>query len=144
MQKLLILLFVIGLSLVGCNQEASMNEPNDMQEVTAQNESLEVNSLTIYERKNENYKILREVVDTTEIKNAIKIVENAEWEENIKVQMESPPDYRFQMGAITYGTWVSPTKDSLELVAEGQSRYTKLSMEDSKALYQVFTGQVLN
>lgn len=142
MKKLLFLLFGVGFSLVGCNQEASINERNDMQEVSAQNESVEINSLTVYERKNEDYIIIKEVVEPSEIEKAITIVENADWEENIKVQMESPPDYRFQLGAITYGTWVSTTKDSVELVPEGQFKYTKLSMEDSKELYQIITGKV--
>ncbi|HWL24701.1 MAG TPA: hypothetical protein VNR38_13290 [Ureibacillus sp.] len=139
MKKLLILLFGVGFCLVGCNQEQ-----NKMQEVMAQNENIEVSPIIVYERLNEDFITLKEVIKPSDIKRAINIIENADWEENIKVEMDYPPNYRLKLGTITYGVWVTPNSDHLEIVPEGQSKYVKISDEESNILYEMITGKKLD
>lgn len=78
-----------------------------------------------------------------EIKTVIEIIKNAEWEENIKVEMAHPPEYRFRLGPFDYAIWVTPNRDRLAIIAEGQSKYIKLPIKDSEILYKIITGKEL-
>ena len=79
-----------------------------------------------------------------EIKTVIYILESAPWEENIEVSMEGEPDYRFTLNSISYAIWITPNGDRLEIIAEGEAKYTKLPLEDSKGLYKLLTGSELS
>ncbi|QFG00333.1 hypothetical protein PB01_16795 [Psychrobacillus glaciei] len=143
MMKRLFLLFCIGISLVGCNQEETIKAPKEIQAETLQTEHIEEKSFTVEERQSEGYKSIKEVVKYDEIRTVVEIIENAEWEENIKVEMALPPEYRFKLGSINYAIWVTPYKDRLEIIPGGQSRYIKLPIEDSEILYKIITGKEL-
>ena len=145
MMKRLFLLFCIGISLVGCNQEETIKAPKEIQAKTPppQTEHIEEKPFTVEERQSEGYKSIKEVVKSDEIKTVIEIIENAEWEENIKVEMALPPEYRFKLGSINYAIWVTPYKDRVEIIPKGQSRYIKLPIEDSEILYKIITGKEL-
>ena len=104
--------------MVGCNQEEKIKEPKEIQAETTQ--TIEEKPFTVEERQSEGYKSLKEVVKSDEIKTVVEIIENAEWEENIKVEMAFPPEYRFKLGSINYAIWVTPYKDRLEIIPDGQ------------------------
>ncbi|MCM3161346.1 hypothetical protein KDJ21_020650 [Metabacillus litoralis] len=141
MKKRLFLLFCIGVSLVGCVQEKTVKAPKEIQAETPQPEHIEEKSFIVEERQSEGYIDLKEVVKPDEIRTVVKILENVEWQEDIKVQMALPPEYRFSLGSINYAIWVTPTEDRLEIIAEGQSKYIKLPIRDSEILYKIITGK---
>jgi len=143
MKKRLFLLFCIGISLVGCNQEETIKTQKEEQAETTQTELIEEKPFTVEERQSEGYKIIKEVVKFDEIVTVVDIFKNAEWEENIKVNMALPPEYRFSLGSINYAIWVTPNRDRLEIIAEGQSKYIKLPIKDSEILYKIITGKEL-
>jgi len=141
MKKRLLLLFCIGVNLTGCVQEKTITAPKEIQAETPQTEHSDEKAFTVEERQSEGYLDLKEVVKSDEIKTVIQILENAEWQEGIKVEMALPPEYRFSLGSINYAIWVTPTKDRLEIIAEGQSKYIKLPTKDSEILYKIITGK---
>ena len=122
MKKRLFLLFCIEISLVGCNQEETIKAPKEIQAETTKTEHIEEKPFTVEERQSEGYKILKEVVKSDEIETVVEIIKNAKWEENIKVDMALPPEYRLSLGSINSAIWVSPNRDRLEIIAEGQSK----------------------
>lgn len=130
MKKLFIFFVVISIALVGCNQEESIKEPKEIKAETP---------FTVEERQNEGYKIIKEVVKSDEIKTVVEILENAEWKENVEVVMAHPPEYRFSLSSINYAIWVTPISHRLEIIAEGQGKYIKLSIKDSEILYKIIT-----
>ena len=139
------LFIVFCFALVGCNQEERIKAPKEIQAETPQAEHLERRPFTVEERQGEEYeyKSIKEVVRSDEIETVVEIIENAEWEENIKVDMAFPPEYRFSLGSITYAIWVTPNGDRLEIIAEGQAKYIKLPIKDSEILYKIITGNEL-
>ena len=137
MKKLFIFFVVISFALVGCNQEDTIKEPKEPKEIQAET------PFTVEERQSEGYKIIKEVVKSEEIKIVVEILENAEWQENTKVEMALPPEYRFSLSSINYAIWVTPNRDRLEIIPEGQSKYIKLPIKDSKILYKIITGKEL-
>lgn len=137
------LYIVLCFALVGCNQEETIKAPKEIQTETPQTEHIEKKTFAVEERQSEGYKSIKEVVKSDEIETVIEIIENAEWEENIKVDMALPPEYRFSLGSINYAIWVTPNGDRLEIIAEGQAKYIKLPIKDSEILYKIITGKEL-
>ncbi len=136
MKKCLILL-CIGVTLFGCDQEETIKASKETQAVVPQTEKNEEIPITVEERQNEEYERIKEVVEPDEIKTVINIINTAQWEERIKVSMAHPPEYRFNLGLINYAIWVTPNRDRLEIIPEGESRYIKLPIKESEILYSI-------
>ncbi|WP_246938876.1 hypothetical protein [Bacillus pinisoli] len=68
---------------------------------------------------------------------------NTNWEKNIEVQMERPPDYRFMNPSLFFSFWITPNRKQIETIIEGESVYIKFSEEDSKTLFYLMTGEKL-
>ena len=136
------LFIVLCFALAGCNQEETIKAPKETQAEKPQTEPIENKPFTVEERQSEGYKSIKEVVKSDEIETVVEIIENAEWEENIKVDI-APPEYRFSLGSINYAIWVTPNKDRLEIIAEGQAKYIKMPIKDSEILYKIITGKEL-
>lgn len=134
---------VFCFTLVGCNQEEAIKAPKEIKADTPQTEHIEKKPFGVEKRQSEGYKSIKEVVKSDEIESVVKIIENAEWEENIKVDMALPPEYRFSLGSINYAIWVTPNGDRLEIIVEGQAKYIKLPIKDSEILYTIITGKEL-
>lgn len=143
------LVFVLLLSILflGCNTGHSNNNNSNQEEENSSiddGETFSEKSFQVEENQGEEeYKVIQEVVKSDEIESTITIIENAKWEENTEVSMPLPPEYRFTLESVKYGVWVSPHGDKLELVAEGQAKYVKLSRKESEALYEIMTGKEL-
>ena len=137
------LFIVLCFALVGCNQEETIKAPKEIQTATPQTEHIEKKPFTVEERQSEGYKSIKEVVKSDEIETVVEIIENADWEENIQVEMAFPPEYRFNLGSINYAIWVTPNRDRLEIIAEGLAKYIKLPIKDSEILYKIITGKDL-
>ncbi|MDN4492613.1 hypothetical protein [Ureibacillus aquaedulcis] len=141
MKKQLFLIFCIGISLAGCNQEESINLTKEEQTEASHEKPSE--KIIVKERQGDEFTSLKELVNSDEIKTVVEIIKKSEWEENIMVSMEHPPDYRFIWESVNYALWITPNRDRLEIVAEGQSKYIKLPIKDSENLYKILTGKEL-
>ena len=97
------------------------------------------------------YEDFKEVTDNEQVMSIKELLDDTDWE-NAKVNMVRPPDYKFHFehtdkgiksNAVQHSVWISPNKDKLEVVIEGQSKYVQLTKEDSAILFKVITGEKL-
>lgn len=91
------------------------------------------------------------VTNKEKVSAAWKIIEEANWE-NMKAEMERPPDYRFgfsyenaqsEAKSASYSVWITVEKESLEL-SQDNVRYVHLNKEDSNKLFEAITGTALS
>lgn len=137
MKKIILFLSLLGILLVtsGC-----LNEMIG-QKITVQKRTGEEN---IFED-------FKEVTKKKQVKKAIDIVKNANWE-NEKVEMARYADYQFQFPSkningsedkiASYLLWISPKSENLEIVTDSD-RYVKLTKQDSADLYEILTEEEL-
>ncbi|MCJ8007226.1 hypothetical protein ACFFF5_06945 [Lederbergia wuyishanensis] len=109
--------------------------------------------ITIQKRIGEEniFEDFKEVTKRKQVKKAIDIVKNANWE-NEKVEMASYADYQFQFPPknytgsegkmASYLLWISSNGENLEIVTDGD-RYVKLKKQESTDLYKILTGEEL-
>lgn len=99
----------------------------------------------------DQYELFREISDRQEVQNAKDILEKASWE-NAEVSMVRPTDYKFHFedskeelnsNGLIYELWISPNKDKVELVIEGEGKYVQLSKEKSGKLFEIIIGKKL-
>ena len=83
---------------------------------------------------------MKKISDTETINKVLSVLRNADWE-NAKVSMSRPPDFKINN---LYDIWISPEKNRLEVVIEGESKYVILSKKDSQVLYEIITGEKLS
>jgi len=72
MKKHLLLLFCIGISLIGYKQEETIKALKEIQAETPKSEHFEEKSFTVEERQSEGYKSIKEIVKSDEIKSIRK------------------------------------------------------------------------
>ncbi|WP_053073850.1 hypothetical protein [Bacillus sp. LL01] len=137
MRKLVILMFVsIALiSLVGCNLKSDSKQVNETN-IIVEEEKLFIEKRVGTENQYEQF---NEITDKEKVEKVLNIFREANWE-NAKVQMAHPPDFRINN---KYLIWLTPQKDMLEVIIQGENKYTKLSKEDSTVLYEIITGEKL-
>ena len=143
-QKLLFAILLTVLFVTGCS-----NRVNVVNEV--ENQAHEVIVQKRVGDKNE-YPHFRGVSDAKLVSKAITILDEANWE-NAKVEMENPPHYKFNFNyanneiksnRVIYALWISPNKDKIELVMQGESKYVQLTKEKSAELFEIITGSQLS
>lgn len=143
MKTLFVLILAIGLILVGCNQDVTFGnvEKTDSTKDTVYSDSWDGNPI-IFKQKNVNgdYEIVNEITDSIEVEKVIEALGNADWQENIKVDIR-PPDYSFTWDSYKHNVWIPEESDRLELIIEGQSNYGTLSKESSKIVFEILTGK---
>ena len=83
------------------------------------------------------YEKSKEITYKEKIEKALNILQKADWE-NAKAQMAHPPDFKINN---KYLIWLTPQMDMLEVIIQGQNKYTKLSKMDSKILYEIITNE---
>ncbi|MGE7094262.1 hypothetical protein ACQKII_23095 [Lysinibacillus sp. NPDC048646] len=92
------------------------------------------------------YEDFQEITNRKKVNVVKKILHNAKWQQ-MKVDMAREADYQFifqfvdpniQTKAILYSIWISPDKDTLEVVA-GDNQYVHLNNEDSQKLFEALT-----
>ena len=127
---LLLLISVFIITIFGCsNQVKNANVIPDVK-------TLEI----LKNDGTDNYKQLKKISDTETINKVLSVLRNADWE-NAKVSMSRPPDFKINN---LYDIWISPEKNRLEVVIEGESKYVILSKKDSQVLYEIITGEKLS
>ncbi|MFC0561001.1 hypothetical protein [Halalkalibacter alkalisediminis] len=133
------------ITLVGCSgSNAENNQLKKAKETVQESTIQQVMTITVEERIDEGYKTVKVLDDANELKTVEEIIENADWEENVYVSMAIPPEYRFRLNPSYYAIWVTPNRDRLEIVIEGKGKYINLPEKESKALFELITGNELN
>lgn len=97
-----------------------------------------------------NFEPFREVTKRKDVKEAISIVNNAEWDKLEKVRPQVA-DYEFQFPfkddaddkIASYSLWVNAEKGFLEIVTD-TDKSVQLSKPDSASLYRILIGEELN
>ena len=143
MKRLIISFIAIGLVLVGCSQIAtkSIAEKSNSTKQRVYSSSWDGNPIIVEQRNtNENYKTVKEITDTDEVKKLIRALGNADWQENVQVDI-GPPDYRFTWNSFNHSIWINQEYESLELLIEGQSNYGTLSSDSSAVVFEILTGK---
>ncbi|WP_172372125.1 hypothetical protein [Sporosarcina jiandibaonis] len=144
MKRLVILIIAIGLLLVGCSQETTNGsvEKNDSTKRRVYSSSWDGNPIIVEQRNNEDYETVNEITDSDEAKKLINALGNADWQENVKVDIGSP-DYTFSWNSFEHSVWINQEYERLELLIEGQSNYGSLSADTSKIVFEILTGRKL-
>jgi hypothetical protein len=143
MKKFIILFIAIGLVLVGCNQNSTNG--NDTKSDSTKNRvyssSWDGNPLIVKQRNNNgDYETIYEIADKGKVETLIKVLGNADWQENVKVDIR-PPDYRFTWNSYKHSVWINQEYDRLELIIEGQSNYGTLSKDSFEIVFEILTGE---
>ena len=87
------------------------------------------------------------VTDERVIQKAENILADVKWE-NAEVRMAAPIYAKFHLAKskqagseeIIYYLWISPGKDQVELVVEGEGKYAQFSKSKSAELFKTITG----
>ena len=105
--------------------------------------------ITIQKRNSEDeiFEDFKEVTQRKQVRKAIEIVENANWEIE-KVESTGYADYQFQFPfksnnedkIASYLLWITPNGENLEISTDSD-RYVKLTNQDSANLYKILTGE---
>ena len=97
------------------------------------------------------YEHFNEINDIEEVQKVKGILDKISWE-NAEASMAYPPHYKFQIvdtnkeqksNGLIYDLWISPNKDKVELVIEGESKYVQLNKEESAELFEIIIGKNL-
>jgi hypothetical protein len=101
--------------------------------------------LHISKPEGQNYTIYKKIEDIETVNTIMNVLQNVSWE-NARVSMSRQPDYKINtintdptvsFEPVTYAVWLSPKKDILEVIIEGQSKYGKLTKKDSTMLLRL-------
>lgn len=102
--------------------------------------------------KTDKYEYYNKIKDSKEVQKVKDILDSISWE-NAKVDMVSPPHYKFHFedtsekqksSELIYELWISPNKDKVELVVSNESKYVQLSKEKSAELFKIIAGKKLD
>jgi len=124
------LLFLM-ITLVSCDQ----NKPSSEQNL----------NLHISKPDRQGYSIYKKIDDYETVYMVLDILQNVSWN-TAKVSMSRQPDYKIltvnidptvSYESVTYAVWLSPNKDTLEVIIEGYSKYGKVSKVNTKKLLSV-------
>jgi len=107
--------------------------------------------ITIQKRTGEEniFHDYKEVTKRKHVSRAIKIVKNANWEN--EKEMKRYADYQFQFPSknrkgddkiASYLLWISPNSENVEIVTDSK-KYVKLAKQDAADLYEIITGEAL-
>ena len=114
----------------------------------------EGNKIVVEKRVGESdkYEYYNEVKDNKEVQNIKDILNSISWK-NAKVDMVSPPHYKFhfedttekqESNGLIYDLWISPDKGRIELIIDSKSKYVHLDKEKSAELFKLITGKNLD
>ena len=135
MKKTILILSIIGAVVIisfGLNEMIG-------QKITIQKRTGEENIFHDY----------KEVTKRKHVSRAIKIVKNANWEN--EKEMKRYADYQFQFPSknrkgddkiASYLLWISPNSENVEIVTDSK-KYVKLAKQDAADLYEIITGEAL-
>lgn len=113
----------------------------------------ELNKIIVQKRIGESnkYEEVREIQEGDSVKKVKTIINRIIWQ-NIEVKMEHPPNYKFhfegkneksESNKTVYSLWISPNRDKVELIVEGEKKYVELKKDPSADLFEIITDTKL-
>lgn len=145
MKKYISLFFLVWLVLVGCNQGVINGidvKSNSKDKIYS--ESWDSNPIIVKQQiKDADAEIINEIDDTSDVKKLIEELKNADWQENVEVDIR-PPDYRFNWNSYEHNVWINEESDRLEFSIEGKSNYGTMSKSSSVTVFEILTGRTFN
>jgi hypothetical protein len=142
MMKSIILGLSILVLLTSCSSHSINEAKKNGNVITVHEHNL---ILHINKPEGQNYTVYKKIEDTETVKTVTDVLLNVSWE-NTRVRMSHQPDYKIvtintdptiSYVPVTYAGWLSPKKDILEVVIEGQYKYGKLTKKDSATLLTI-------
>ena len=144
--KIKYLLCMVGLAVMlgACNNEQSVDEQptKRVQVQVTESYAKEPSKILVKKRVGEDNKYInfKEITDNDSFQKINYILESIIWK-NTKVEMASPPQYKFRFEDKIYDLWISPNKDKVELAIEGESKYAQLNKSKSAKLFELITEE---
>lgn len=126
--------------LIGCSKETFEQSSEKHNEQFKQNLNLRISK-----PEGQNYTVYKEIKDDETVTTIMDILLNVPWE-YAEVQMSRQPDYKIQTinidhtvsyEPVTYAFWLSPNKDMLEVIIEGQSKYGKIAKDGFTKIFSI-------
>ncbi|WP_417897685.1 hypothetical protein ABN702_15500 [Bacillus haimaensis] len=136
--KYLYLILFFTVMLAGCQQDTTGgNLDNNSTKERIYSSSWDGTPLIVIKRNSNgtNAKI-REITDKKKVKALINELKNADWEENVVVDI-TPPDYTFTWNSFKHSVWRNEEYERLELTIDGQPNWGTLSKSSSKIVYEM-------
>ncbi|MBP1993924.1 hypothetical protein [Paenibacillus eucommiae] len=148
----LLLLFMISI-VVACNQRDILRKQNlnqnsnhglDQSLIQKLNQSL---NFHISKPEGQSYKVYKKIEDSETVKIVRDALLNVPWN-NAKVSMSRQPDYKIDMinndpaisyEPVTFDVWLSPKKDVLQVIIEGQSRHGSILKKDFENIFSILS-----
>jgi len=132
-----VFMMLVSLAVAGCS--------NQVTNVQAVRDTIEVQERV---GDKDDYEVIRVITDSSEVKQGKELVESLGWED-AKVSMVRPADFRFsfpipEAKVVLYELWISPDKDTVELVIHAENKYVKLDESLSAELFELLTGDSLS
>jgi hypothetical protein len=133
----------ISLLLISCSSHSD-NEVKKNGDVIPVHEQKLILHISKPEGQN-NYTVYKKIEDVETVNTVLDVLKHVSWK-NAKVSMSREPDYKINTinidptvsyEPVTYAVWLSPMKDLLEVIIEGQSKYGKLTLQDSTTLLTI-------
>ncbi|MEX1031382.1 MAG: hypothetical protein WDZ91_15265 [Paenibacillaceae bacterium] len=128
--------------LTSCSSHSVNEAKKNVDVITVHEQNL---ILHISKPEGQNYMVYKKIEDIETVNTIMNVLQNVSWE-NAKVSMSREPDYKINTinldptvsyEPVTYAVWLTPMKDLLEIIIEGQSKYGKLSKQDSTTLLTI-------
>ena len=135
---------ILVIFLAGC----SNGNLNEVENVRNENEIIVQKRVS----EEDQYEHFKEINNEDTVEYVKDILNSINWE-NAKVSMAFPPHYKFHFNErnsqldsnkLIYDLWISPNKDKVELVIEGESKYVQLTESKSAELFEAITGEKLS
>src|SRR5699024_3613664 len=131
MKRIICLLF-ISLFLIGCTSETVKHNIYD--------EEWDGKTIVVEQiRENEERKVIHEITVESHVKNLIKALASADWQENVEIDIR-PPDYTFTWNTYEHLLWVNEETNKLEVSIVGESNYGVLSEGNSNKVMEILLG----
>src|SRR5690625_1215754 len=111
MKRFIIILITMGLVLVGCHLDGKNSNGENLNSTKQRvySNSWDGHSIIV----KQNSKVINEITNKDEVKKLIKALKNADWEENVEVDIR-PPDYYFSWNSFKHSIWINKEFKRLE------------------------------
>lgn len=144
--KYMLCMMGLAVMLGACNNEQIVDEQpvKRVQVQVTESYAKEPSKILVQKRVGEDnqYTNLKEISDNDSFQKINYILESIIWK-NTKVEMTSPPQYKFHFEDKIYGLF-STNKDKVELVIMDESKYAQLNKSESAKLFELITdGKLL-
>jgi len=130
--KRIICLLLVSIFLIGCTSETVKHK--------IYGEEWDGKTIVVEQiQENEERKVIHEITVEAHVKNLIKDLASADWQENVEVDIR-PPDYTFTWNTYEYLLWVNEETNKLEVSIVGESNFGVISEGNSNKVMEILLG----